>query len=140
MTRARFAAFVDRALATARERGMTDEAIFQASRRADPTGQGVMPSTFHRWRRGEVRTAPKIDKVRAFCAATGANLVDALNALGITGQRDNAEPPVPDEEDVRLIKRRLRDPNTSIAEKLVIRATLRMLAIGGAGNQEREAG
>ncbi len=120
LIRVRFARFVERALAAARYRGMTDKDIEKAT--------GVMSSTFHRWRRGEVRTMPGLAKVRSFCEGVGADLNDAMAALGISGQRDNPEPEPQMDPDLRLILRRMADPNTPAAEKLFIRESLRMLA------------
>jgi transcriptional regulator with XRE-family HTH domain len=120
LIRVRFSRFVQRALDGARARGMTDKDIEAAT--------GVMSSTFHRWRRGEVRTMPGLDKVRAFCEGIGADMDDALAALGLTGERDNPEPEPILDPDLRLILRRLHDPNVPETEKIFIRESLRMLA------------
>jgi transcriptional regulator with XRE-family HTH domain len=120
LIRVRFAHFVERALASARARGMTDKDIEAAT--------GVRSSTFHRWRRGDVQTVPGLDKVRAFCEGIGADLSDAMTALGLTGQRDNPEPEPVLDPDMRLILRQLADPNVPEAEKVFIRESLRMLA------------
>lgn len=132
LIRVRFAAFVDRALAAARSRGMTDRDIHKAT--------GVMPSTYHRWRRGELRTAPDIGKVRAFCAGLGIPAAEALTALGMTGERTAPEPEAPMDPDVRLIMRQLLDPNTPAAEKIFIRESLRMLADRAARQRRDDAG
>ena len=120
VSRARFAKFVSRALDSARARGMTDREI------ASATGVGV--STFHRWRRGEGREMPELDKVRAFCEGLGVSVVGAMTALGMSPGRDAhaPEPPMPPE--LRVIMRRLADPNVASSEKLVIREMLKMLA------------
>lgn len=120
LIRVRFARFVQRALDAARYRGMTDKDIEAAT--------GVMSSTFHRWRRGEVRTMPGLNKVRAFCEGIGASLDEAMAALGVSGQRDTPEPEAPMDPDLKLIMRRLMDPNTPAAEKVFIRESLKMLA------------
>jgi hypothetical protein len=120
VARARFANFVERALDSARARGMTDREIQRVS--------GVATSTFHRWRQAEGRSLPELAKVRAFCSATGASIEEAMRVLGMT---DNApeptpEPPLP--RDVRIILRRLADPNTPERERDFIRQSLSMLA------------
>lgn len=132
LIRTRFARFVDRALQVARSRGMTDRDIQQAT--------GIMPSTFHRWRRGELRTTPDLGKVRAFCAGIGVDVNDALTALGVTGQRDNPAPEPPMDPDLKLILRRLADPSTPEAEKVFIRESLRMLAERAERRRERDTG
>lgn len=120
VARARFATFVSRALADARAAGATDRSIAAES--------GVATSTFHRWRLGQGRGLPEIDKVRRFCAATGADLGDALRALGVSDEpaEPTPEPPLP--RDVRIILRRLADPATPASEAEFIRMTLQMLA------------
>lgn len=120
LIRVRFAHFVERALASARSGGMTDKDIEAAT--------GVRSSTFHRWRRGDVRTMPGLDKVTAFCAGIGVDVSDAMTALGLTGQRDNPEPEPAQDPDMRLILRQLADPHVPEAEKVFIRESLRMLA------------
>lgn len=120
LIRTRWAHFVQRTLDAARVRGMTDRDIEKAT--------GIMSSTFHRWRRGEVRTTPDITKVRAFCDGLGASMDEAMRVLGMTGQRLNPapEPVIPPE--VRTLLRKLADPNTSETDKLFIQESLRMLA------------
>lgn len=120
VARARFAKFVTRALDSARDRGMTDKDIQEAT--------GIGPSTFHRWKRGVGRELPELDKVRAFCEGLGLNVAGAMAALGITPQRDETEPEPPLPPEVRTILRKLADPNVPQAEKLVIREMLLMLA------------
>jgi transcriptional regulator with XRE-family HTH domain len=112
----RFARFVDRALASARERGMTDTEIEKAT--------NVRASTFHRWRRGE--TAPTTDKVRQFCAGLGVPADEALAALGV-GPRTET-PPDPMDPDVAALLRKLADPATSEQTRAFIRQLLRTLA------------
>lgn len=120
LIRVRFSRFVERALNGARIRGMTDKDIQAAT--------GIMPSTFHRWRRGDLRTTPDIGKVRAFCTGLGVSVDEALAALGMTPERDNPAPEPPMDPDLLLILRRLADPNTPAAEKVFIKESLRMLA------------
>lgn len=120
VARARFAVFVDRAMRDARVRGETDRSI---ARKSD-----VATSTFHRWRKAEGRGLPELDKVRRFCDATGASLDDALAALGLTGEEPQATPEPPLPRDVRIILRRLADPNTPERERDFIRQSLSMLA------------
>jgi transcriptional regulator with XRE-family HTH domain len=130
VARARFAVFVTRALEQARANGMTDTKITDVS--------GVGSSTFHRWRRGEGRDLPQIDRVRRFCAAVGASIDDAMAALGMTdaGPVATPEPPLPRE--IRIIMRRLTDPNTSEVEKDFIRKSLQMLAGRVAADERAE--
>lgn len=115
--RVRFAHFVERTLHSARERGMTDPQIEEAT--------GVRASTFHRWRRGEV--APTVDKVRQFCAGLGVSPREALAALGVSEREAPPPEPIVDPDIVALL-RKLQDPNTNEETKTYIRTTLRMLA------------
>jgi len=128
VARARWSKFVARALEAARVRGMTDKDIQQAT--------GLQPTTWHRWKRGQTRTAPDITKVRAFCRGLGLNVDDALAALGMTGQRDNPAPEPPMDPDVLLLLRKLADPNVPVSEKEFIRESLRMLANRGRRRDE----
>jgi hypothetical protein len=120
VARARFSAWVERALEGARARGLTDREIQRLS--------GVATSTFHRWRLAEIKGLPKMPQVRAFAAATGARVEDAMRALGMTDgdPEPTPEPPLP--RDVVVILRRLADPNVPEAEKQFIRMTISMLA------------
>lgn len=131
LRRVRFAHFVDRALAAARYRGLTDKDI--------ETATGVRSSTFHRWKRGEVRTIPGLGTILRFCEGIGVDPKDAMTALGITGERDNPQPEPQMDPDLRLILRRLADPNTPETEKEFIRESLRMLA-ERADRRRRETG
>lgn len=130
VARARFAVFVDRALKDARARGLTDREIARRSH--------VATSTFHRWRiaQGQGNELPKADRVRAFCEAVDASVDEAMRVLGMTDAEPEptAETPLP--RDVRVILRRLADPNTPEAEAQFIRMTLQMLA-GRAGTEPR---
>lgn len=135
VARARFGMFVDRALKSARDRGMTDKKIYEAS--------GVASSTFHRWRLGQGQELPQISKVRAFCAAVGASVDDAMKALGMTDAEPEPTPEPPLPRDVRIIMRQLADPNVPEEYKTWIRMTLQMLASRtqhGRRGDERETG
>jgi hypothetical protein len=130
VARARFAQFVDRALDNARAAGMTDRAIQRDS--------GVATSTFHRWRLAQGRGLPELQKVRAFCTATGASVEEAMRALGMTDAAPAATPEPPLPRDVRIIMRRLADPNTPEPERDFIRKTLQMLSARVAADERAE--
>lgn len=115
--RVRFARFVERALKSARERGLRDPQIEEAT--------GIRASTFHRWRRAEV--APTVDKVRQFCAGLGVSPAEALAALGISDREATPPEPITD-PDILALLRKLQDPNVNAATKTFIRDTLRHLA------------
>lgn len=119
VARARFSRFIARALADARERGMTDKDIHRAT--------GITPSTFHRWQ-GNDGGLPKWEKVAAFCTGLDIPLSAAAVVLGISDTVREPEPEPTDDPDLRRLGRLLRDPNVSEAEKLAIRHTIRMLA------------
>lgn len=118
--RRRFARFVDRALRRASDAGISHRQIAEAS--------GVGTSTFHRWRRGELRELPELDRVRAFCAATGASFEDAMAALGLTPARDNPEPEPALPQSIRVILRALADPNVPDRDKQMLSEFLQMAA------------
>lgn len=120
VNRARFARFVARTLASARDRGMTDKDIHAAT--------GIPPSTFHRWQKGQLATAPDLDKVKRFCEGLGVSVSAAMTALGLAPGRDTTEPEPPLPPEVRTILRKLADPNVSDSDKLVIRELLKLLA------------
>lgn len=120
VNRARFARFVRRTLDLAHDRGMTDHDIHDAT--------GVPSSTFHRWARGDFRTAPSITRVRQFCDGLGADPRAAMAALGFTDERTRTEPEPDLPPEIRVILRRLADPNVSDAEKALIHEMLAMLA------------
>jgi hypothetical protein len=120
VARARFAQFVARALDNARAGGMTDREIQRQS--------GVATSTFHRWRHAQGRGLPELPKVRAFCAATGASVEEAMRVLGMTDEAPIATPKPPLPREVRVILRKLADPTTPETEREFIRMTLQMLA------------
>lgn len=99
---------------------MTDRTIVAAT--------GIPTSTFHRWARADFRTAPDLDKVRRFCDGLDADPEAAMAALGLTRGRDQTEPDPPLPPEIRVILRRLADPNVSDAEKTLIHEMLAMLA------------
>lgn len=129
VARARFATFVERALDSARARGMTDREIQRVS--------GVATSTFHRWRLAQGRGLPELPKVRAFCEATGASVEEAMRVLGMTDSAPEATPEPPLPRDVRIILRRLADPNAPEDEKQFLRMSLQMLAARAAAAPPR---
>jgi transcriptional regulator with XRE-family HTH domain len=114
--RVRFSHFVERALASARARGMSAVQIEEATQ--------IRLSTIHRWRRGEI--APTVDKVRQFCAGLGISPREALAALGVGAREATAEPPM--DPDVLKLLRLLADPKTPEPTKDQIRAMMRVLA------------
>lgn len=120
LARARFGRFVARTLDAARDRGLTDADIKEAT--------GIGPSTFHRWKRGAGRGLPELEKVRAFCRGLGADLDEAMTALGARPGRDNPEPEPPMPPEIRKILRHLADPNVPERNKIVTREMLHMLA------------
>jgi hypothetical protein len=99
---------------------MTDADIHRAS--------GISPSTFHRWQRGDFRTAPDVAKIAGFCEGLGVPAATALRALGAEEGRDDPAPEPAMDPDVRKILRALADPNVGDTDKLLIRETLKMLA------------
>lgn len=133
LSRARFARFVQHALERARDNGMTDRGIAKTT--------GVSTSTFHRWRNGDWKESPEIDKVRAFTEGVGASIDEAMIALGVRPGRDNPEPEPPLPPEIRKILRHLADPNVPERNKIVTREMLHMLAerIEGASRQGRQA-
>lgn len=118
--RQRFARFVSRVLNEARDRGMNDADIHEATK--------ISPSTFHRWQRGDFRTAPDVAKITSFCEGLGVPAGLALRALGAEEGRDEPAPEPAMDPDVRKILRALTDPNVGETDKILIRETLRMLA------------
>jgi len=114
--RVRFSQFVERALATARARGMSAVQIEQATQ--------IRLSTIHRWRRGEI--APTVDKVRQFCAGLGISPREALAALGVGTREPTAAPPM--DPDVLKLLQLLADPSTPEETKDQVRAMMRVLA------------
>jgi transcriptional regulator with XRE-family HTH domain len=118
--RQRFARFVSRVLGEARDRGMNDAEIHRAT--------SISPSTFHRWQRGDFRTAPDVVKITSFCDGLGVPAALAMRALGAEEGRDDPAPEPAMDPDVRRILRALADPHVSDTDKIVIRETLKMLA------------
>ncbi|WP_030488167.1 hypothetical protein [Micromonospora chokoriensis] len=93
---------------------------------------GIGASTFHRWRRGEGRELPELEKVQAFCDGLGVSVVGAITALGLNPSvRDDPEPEPPLPPEIRKILRTLADPNVADSDKLVLREMLKMLAERG---------
>ncbi|HEX6968942.1 MAG TPA: XRE family transcriptional regulator [Micromonosporaceae bacterium] len=120
VARANFAQFVSSAFAAARDRGMNDAAIEEAT--------GLAASTIYRWRRGAWgQEWPKIQQVIDFCKGLGLPEEDAFAALGLRGERAPA-PAAPLDPDVVRLLRRLADPATPKADKDAIRILLRTLA------------
>ncbi len=120
VSRQRFARYVARALADARDRGMTDSAIYKAT--------GVSPATFHRWQNADFRTAPDLGKVATFCEGLGVPVEPALRALGLEAGRDDPSPDPTLDPDIRRIARILSDPNVSNEDKALVREMIRMVA------------
>lgn len=124
----RFAQVVKRALRDARDRGMNDADIAQAT--------GVQPSTFHRWQRGEGTLLPNVAKVRSFFQGLDVPLRPALIALGLDETREPTPEPQLD-PDLRRLARMLADPNVPDAEKQAIRHTVRALVRASLTEAER---
>lgn len=120
VNRQRFARFVARVLADARDRGMTDSDIAKAT--------GVGSSTFHRWQAGNFRKRPELEKIKTFCEGLGVPVRAAMLALGIEDGRDETAPEPALDPDVRRILRALADPGRPDEEKRVIREMLKMIA------------
>jgi transcriptional regulator with XRE-family HTH domain len=116
--RVRFSRVIARVLNDARDRGMSDTDIHEAT--------SISPSTFHRWRRGD--SMPDIRKITAFCEGLGVPPTVALRALGLEKGRDDPEPEPAMDPHIRRILRGLADPNVSDFDKSFVRETLKMLA------------
>lgn len=85
---------------------------------------GIHRATIFRWIAGD--GGATVANVRAIAEAVGDDPANALRAAGNTGA---ARPPAEElDPDLKLILRRLADPDVSEAEKVSIRATLRYLA------------
>lgn len=117
-----FGRFVDRALVEARDRGLTAKQIAKVT--------GVPTSTIYRWKRAEIDN-PQRDLVIKFCEGLEIPVRVAGQILGWDGSDRVPEPEPVSDPDMRAVERRLRDPNTSDAEKTTIREMLRFLARGG---------
>lgn len=122
LRRVRFGHFVERTVAAAKGRGMTTADMEKAT--------GLGNSTWYGWIKGEWARDPVPDKVHAFCNGLGASIEEAYRMLGWNiaqlGQRASAEP-LAEDADVRALMRKLTDPKTPAATKLLIRRTIRAL-------------
>lgn len=129
LRRARFGAFVARAIRAAQQRGMTVADIEGAT--------GIGNTTFYRWKNGDWNRDPRVSEVRAFCSGLGLSIGEAYRALGWaeTSQARDTEP-ILDDPDVRAVMRALNDPHVHPAVKLMIRRQLRALAAEAAPTQE----
>lgn len=120
LRRVRFSTVVDRALSAAKQRGMTIDEIEKAT--------GVGNTTFYGWRKGNWDRDPVPAKVRSFCEGLGIPLDEAYRALGWNqpepGRRKPPEP-ILEDPDLRLLWRKLNDPNTTPAEKVMFRRMIR---------------
>lgn len=99
---------------------MTDRDIAAAT--------AVNAATFHRWKRGDYRTAPGVDKVLAFCRGLDVSPQEALLALGLSAGRPDPAPEPTIPADFRTLLRRLEDPNVPPEHKEAIRTLVRALA------------
>lgn len=118
---ANFGRLVARALADAKARGLTIPDVEKAT--------GVSKTTFYRWRDGDWTKDPRASQVKAFCEGLGVPVDAAYRLLGWSEMGAPAEQEALElEPDMRIVARRLRDPNVSDAEKQEIRAMLRYLA------------
>lgn len=116
-----FGRFVREALRDAKSRGMTVTDVEKAT--------GVGSSTFYRWRDGDWSKDPRTSQVIGFCTGLDIPQSAAFKALGWAGgdRQDTAPEPLVD-PDLRLIQRRLVDPNVSDDQKSAIRSMLRLIA------------
>lgn len=119
VARHRFAQSVRRVLRRARDRGLTNPKIVEKT--------GIGSTTFHRWAAGEWgRDWPQLQKVIDFYTGLGEDPEEGFAALGMIDRRA-ATPPDPQDPDLVVIVRRLRDPNVAEEEKHLIRGQLRYL-------------
>lgn len=91
---------------------------------------GVDRGTVHRWEAGQNRPEDAA-VVTAFANLFGLDVDEALTAAGLrlgTAPVSRPTKEVPLDPDLKIIMRRLADPNVSEPEKVSIRATLRYLA------------
>lgn len=121
-----FAQFVKRALADAKDRGMSIEEIEDRIKEVDVEAK-VGRSTIYRWRRAEVES-PGRKQVFAFCDALGIPRTTAAQILGWDGEPASPEPDPSIDPDLRAVMRKLNDPNVSTEAKKTIRQMLRYLA------------
>jgi hypothetical protein len=119
----RFGKWVRSELASARNRGMTDEDI--------KTATGLEPRTWHRWQALQFGPkGPQAESVYKFCDGLGLSRSMASNLLGWSGEMNPVVEPEPEPEVppvVRELLRRMRDPNLSEEEKFLILETLKGL-------------
>ncbi|WP_162959344.1 helix-turn-helix domain-containing protein [Micromonospora tulbaghiae] len=120
--KAAFARWVQRQLDRAKEqRGWSVPKIAEVA--------GIGNPTIYRWRDGNWRKGPQAEQIVAFCNALGLSPSIPFGILW-PGQDEmmpaDEEPPL--HPDLRIIQRRLADPNVGEAEKATIHATLRYLA------------
>lgn len=114
-----FGDFVKRALAEAKERGLSTDMVEERT--------GVSLATIYRWTRAESPN-PQREKVLAFCEGLGIPLRTVAQILGWDGSRQPTAPEPVIDPDIRAILRKLNDPNVPVEQKTIIRATLRHLA------------
>lgn len=122
LRRIAFGTYVTRLMNIATERGMTIKDIEAAT--------GVGKSTQYRWKRGEV--IPDAPTLHRFVDGLGGDRGEAYAALGwampdARPARQTPEPVVLD-PDLRLLMRKLTDPNTPDSEKAWIRRQIRAMA------------
>lgn len=102
---------------------------------------GIGNPTIYRWRDGNWRQGPRAEQVVAFCNALGLSPSVPFGILW-PGQDEQvpADEAPPLDPDLKIIMRRLADPNVGDAEKATIRATLRYLAdLADQSGRERRA-
>ena len=119
--KAAFAAFVERALRGAHQRGLSVPKIAELA--------GIGSNTIYRWRDGNWIKGPGAEQVVAFCDALDIPVSAAFSILwpGKAERAQEPEPP-PMDPDLQELLRRLEDPNTPAFEKEFISETLRTLA------------
>ena len=116
--RANFAAFVVRAMRDASSRGMTVKDIIARTK--------VPSATLYRWRDGDWTKDPRASLVKAFCDGLNLDLTEAHRALDWNDE-PSADADLPLDPDLKILHRKLADPNTNAATIAYIRATLRYL-------------
>lgn len=112
--RDRWATFVRRALANAKQqKGWSVATVLKET--------GIGKTTLYRWLKGDWDTDPEPSKIESFCDGLGMPTDRAFTQLwpGKAGKAKAPEPtPLPDE--VEQLMRRLRDPSTSEAERVIM--------------------
>lgn len=90
---------------------------------------GVDRGTVHRWETNQTRPDDP-NLVSAFAELFGLDVDEALDRAGLKPGTPTLSPSRdgPLDPDVKIVLRRLADPNVSDVEKATIRATLRYLA------------